>query len=145
MHVFKLETTPEADDSSWSGYVSPPAARRPVVWMAFGCVRPRPWPRLMLLHRVFFRRYLTSGLTSVASMLPSAMTEVWTQSRSFAQVQLEKPVANLAALISNPAKEMPELVIVTEQYEICALPRAAPPAGVHFFLLFSAHSPSPPF
>lgn len=60
-------------------------------------------------------------------MLPSAMTEVWTQSRSFAQVQLEKPVANLAALISNPAKETPELVIVTEQYEICKNTHCASP------------------
>lgn len=79
---------------------------------------PSPSCLIFLLPRALTSSYLTSGISSVASMLPTAVTEVWTQARSFAQVQLPTPVANLAALVDDEG-EMPVLLIVTEEGYLC--------------------------
>ncbi len=62
--------------------------------------------------------YLTTSLTTVTSMLPTTVTEVWTQARSYAMVQLPSAVANVAALVSN-GSPLPSLLVVTEEGYLC--------------------------
>lgn len=56
--------------------------------------------------------YLTGGLKATAAgILPTAMTEIWTQERSFAQATLPSDVGNAAALSTEDGK--PVLLSIT--------------------------------